>query len=331
MAEILEIMQRDVDHFIRYPILGGSTGEVCAASNAVDDLSGSAHPGGSEPPAPAASREPRRRQPQETLDSHAELIAEHHLEPSIEGNAVNVRVGLCGFTMSMQVYARYFPVVEVQSTFYEPPQDATMRKWLANAGPNLEYTMKVWQLVTHPASSPTYRRMKRKLDEHDQPGFFRDSPGVQEGWRRSIECAGVLSATAMLFQCPASFTPARENIRRMRSFFERIERPKARLLWEPRGPLWIAERQLSLALCKDLDLVRVVDPFVSPADQGHSVYWRLHGPGSPRASYDQHQLDRLHRMLLDAGSCETAYVLFNNLPRVDDPKRFAAIFRKTIQ
>jgi uncharacterized protein YecE (DUF72 family) len=173
--------------------------------------------------------------------------------------------------------------------------------------------------------------MKRKLDEHDQPGFFRDSPGVQEGWRRSIECAGVLSATAMLFQCPASFTPARENIRRMRSFFERIERPKARLLWEPRGPLWIAERQLSLALCKDLDLVRVVDPFVSPADQGHSVYWRLHGPGSPRASYDQQQLDRLHRMLLDAGSCETAYVLFNNLPRVDDAKRFAAIFRKTIQ
>jgi uncharacterized protein YecE (DUF72 family) len=58
--------------------------------------------------------------------------------------------------------------------------------------------------------------MKRKLDEHDAPGFFRDSSCVEEGWRRSTECAQVLCATAMLFQCPASFTPAPENIRRMR-------------------------------------------------------------------------------------------------------------------
>ena len=115
----------------------------------------------------------------------------------------------------------------------------------------------------------------------------------------------------------------------MRSFFERIQRPKARLLWEPRGPLWIAERRLALALCRDLDLVRVVDPFVSPAEQGHSVYWRLHGPGSPRAAYDHAALNRLHRMLLSAGSREAAYVLFNNLPRLDDAKRFAAICGKT--
>ena len=229
----------------------------------------------------------------------------------------------------MQSYARNFPVVEVQGTFYEPPRDATLQKWLATTGPGLEYTMKVWQLVTHPASSPTYRRMKRKLEKDDAPGFFRDSPSVEEGWRRSIECAEVLAASAMLFQCPASFTPSRENVQRMRSFFERIQRPKARLLWEPRGPLWIAERRLALALCRDLDLVRVVDPFVSPAEQGHSVYWRLHGPGSPRAAYDHAALNRLHRMLLSAGSREAAYVLFNNLPRLDDAKRFAAICGKT--
>jgi uncharacterized protein YecE (DUF72 family) len=135
----------------------------------------------------------------------------------------------------------------------------------------------------------------------------------------------------MLFQCPASFTPAPENIRRMRSFFERIERPKARLLWEPRGQPWIAHRQLALALCKDLHLVHVVDPFVSPPDPGRSVYWRLHGPGSLRAAYDQVALKRLHRMLLEAGSSGSAYVLFNNLPRVRDAKRFSAILRKTNQ
>jgi uncharacterized protein YecE (DUF72 family) len=100
---------------------------------------------------------------------------------------MKVRVGLCGFGMSMQEYPRRFPVIEVQSTFYEPPRDAVMMKWKATTGPFLEYTMKVWQLVTHPATSPTYRRMKRTLRAIDAPGFFRDSPAVQEGWRRSVE------------------------------------------------------------------------------------------------------------------------------------------------
>jgi uncharacterized protein YecE (DUF72 family) len=189
--------------------------------------------------------------------------------------------------------------------------------------------MKVWQLVTHPAASPTYRRMRRKVDESDAPGFFRDSASVQEGWRRSVECANVLSASAMLFQCPASFAPVPENIQRMRRFFERIERPRARLLWEPRGRLWRAQRQLALALCRDLDLVHVVDPFVTMPAKGRRVYWRLHGPGSARASYDGAALNQLDRMLFAVEPAGAAYVLFNNLPRVVDAKRFAAIARST--
>ena len=225
----------------------------------------------------------------------------------------------------MQSYARTFPVVEVQSTFYDPPADATMRKWRATTGPDLEYTMKVWQLVTHPAASPTYRRMKRGLEEGDDPGFFRDSAAVRRGWERSVECAEVVSATALLFQCPASFTPEPGNVERMRRFFERIERPRARLLWEPRGRGWTGQRELAIALCRDLELVHVVDPFVTPAQKGASVYWRLHGPGSARASYDDEALARLDRMLLDAEAPEAAYVMFNNLPRVGDARRFMAL------
>jgi uncharacterized protein YecE (DUF72 family) len=227
--------------------------------------------------------------------------------------------------MAMQAYARTFPVVEVQSTFYDPPADATMRKWREATGAQLEYTMKVWQLVTHPRSSPTYRRMKRTLGEGDEPGFFRDSPAVREGWQRSLACADVVSATALLFQCPASFTPEPANVERMRRFFERLERPRARLLWEPRGRAWVAQRDLAAAVCRDLRLVHVVDPFVTPVQKSESVYWRLHGPGSARASYDDATLARLDRMLLDADPPDAAYVMFNNLPRVGDAKRFVAL------
>ena len=236
-----------------------------------------------------------------------------------------VRVGLCGFTMPMKDYARHFPVVEVQSTFYEPPRDTVMMKWPTGGTPPLEYTMKVWQLVTHAANSPTYRRMKRALDPKDEPGFFRDSPIVHEGWERSVECANLLSATAMLFQCPASFDPQPENVDRMRRFFERIKRPRARLLWEPRGPKWVAQRDLALSLCRDLDLVHVVDPFVTRPKPGHPIYWRLHGITGARHSYSDAELRRLYEMLLEFEPVEPAYIMFNEMPRIGDAKRFLHI------
>jgi uncharacterized protein YecE (DUF72 family) len=235
---------------------------------------------------------------------------------------VTVRVGLCGFTMAIEDYSLYFPVVEVQHTFYEPPRDELLRKWIATTPASLEYTMKVWQLVTHAANSPTYRKMKKPLAPGAEPGFFRESAAVEEGWQRSVACAQVLGATGMLFQCPASFTPTPENIVRMRRFFERIDRPAARLLWEPRGPAWVKKRDEAVSLCRELDLVHVVDPFVTDPEPGHPVYWRLHGIGGPRHTYSDSELHKLRDMLRRVEPVEPVYVMFNNLPRVGDAKRF---------
>ena len=236
-----------------------------------------------------------------------------------------MRIGLCGFTMAMEDYVLHFPVVEVQNTFYEPPRDQVLQRWRAVTAPALEYTIKVWQLVTHAANSPTYRRMKRPLAAGAEPGFFRDSAAVAEGWQRSLQCATVLNATALLFQCPASFAPDRENVERMRRFFERITRPAARLMWEPRGSRWVAERSLALSLCRELDLVHVVDPFVTAPDPEQPVYWRLHGTAGPRSSYNHAQLQQLRGMLDTVSNAAPRYVMFNNMPRVGDGKRFAQL------
>lgn len=242
---------------------------------------------------------------------------------------MRVRVGLCGFTGSMKTYALHFLVVEVQNTFYEPPPDATLEKWRRATPSSLEYTLKVWQLVTHAANSPTYRRLKHPPSAVGEPGLFRESPVVEHGWQRSLDCARVLSASAMLFQCPASFTPSADNLRRMRRFFERIERPRARLLWEPRGREWVTKRELALSLCDELGLVHVVDPFVTAPERGRAVYFRLHGISGARHSYTEEELRALRRMLLEVGSSEPAYVMFNNLPRVGDAKRFQLLLAES--
>ena len=235
----------------------------------------------------------------------------------------------------MEDYSLYFPVVEIQHTFYQPPRDETMQRWLASTPRALEFTMKAWQLVTHPAASPTYRRTKRPLSVEERAGcgFFQRTAIVDEGYRRSIECARTLGATAILFQCPSSFGPDKANIQRMRAFFGPLAstRPAGlRFLWEPRGSKWVAAREEARALSDELGLVHVIDPFVTPPAPGRKgpVYWRLHGIGGARHSYSDGELRRLKGMLeevRDPALDDRPYVLFNNLPRIGDARRFIAL------
>jgi uncharacterized protein YecE (DUF72 family) len=237
------------------------------------------------------------------------------------------RIGLCGFTMAFEDYVREYRLVEVQQTFYEPPRDGTMRRWRALAPSDFEFTIKAWQLVTHDASSPTYRRLRSPLTDVDRAevGGFRLSPVVLRAWERTLECAAILRATAILLQCPASFRPTEDNIDRLRGFCRTVERPPGvRILWEPRGP-WPAE--VVVPLCRDLDLVHVVDPFVSTTVTPEQTYLRLHGITGARHVYTDAELDQLADMV-PVAPAQPAYVLFNNLPRVEDARRFRAVLAR---
>jgi len=234
---------------------------------------------------------------------------------------VEVRVGLCGFSMAFEGYVREFPLVEVQQTFYEPPREATMRRWRALAPANFEFTVKAWQLITHDATSPTYRRLRRPLsgEERRDAGSFQMTPIVLDAWSRTLDCVRLLDASAVLLQCPASFRPTEQNVARLRAFVAAVERPDGvRLLWEPRGA-WPAD--LVAGLCAELALTHVVDPFVARTTTPDRTYVRLHGITGPRHVFTDDELRRLGGWLPD-GVEGPAYVLFNNLPRVGDARRF---------
>jgi len=47
--------------------------------------------------------------------------------------AMDVRVGCCGFPMAKADYYRYFPVVEIQQTFYNLPRIQTAGRWREEA------------------------------------------------------------------------------------------------------------------------------------------------------------------------------------------------------
>ena len=235
-----------------------------------------------------------------------------------------LKVGLCGFTINQKLYYETFPVVEVQQTFYEPPPPETLRRWRDAAPEGFEFTIKAWQIITHRATSRTYRRLKTPLAAGDRErcGGFQASEIVDSAWKTTLACARILRASAILFQCPASFRPTEENVAAMRRFFSTIERPRnIRLLFEPRGD-W--PQDLLLDLTRELGLIDAVDPFLRDSVTPEFLYWRLHGIGSYYRAYTDEDLRALVSRLPSAAP---AYVMFNNIPRPADARRFVELAR----
>ncbi len=232
-----------------------------------------------------------------------------------------MKLGMCGFTIGAAAYMKRFRVVEVQQTFYDPPPLETLAKWRAQAPPGFEFTMKAWQVITHAGTSRTYRRMRRSFGERElsEAGGFRVNATTLAAWATTLAAARELRATAILFQCPASFRATPENVEAMRRFVATIERPEGvRLLWEPRGP-W--PQELIADTCRELGLLHADDPFIRPIATPELQYWRLHGNVSHRARYSDEDLLRIIDWL-PADPAVEAYVLFNNIPRVHDVRRF---------
>ena len=235
--------------------------------------------------------------------------------------ARSVKVGTCGFGLAQGKYGRAFSCIEVQHTFYQPPQLTTLDRWRSSMPDDFEFALKAWQLITHDAKSPTYRRLKRELSriEREEAGYFRNTRIVAEAWERTLASAEALQARTILFQCPASFTPASENISSLEKFFGSIDRRDLNLCWEPRGE-W-ADADIK-SICEGLGLWHVVDPFVRRTVTPEKIYFRLHGRNGWRYQYEDGELEELLAQLPKGQAC---YVFFNNRSMTEDALRFCEI------
>jgi uncharacterized protein YecE (DUF72 family) len=231
-----------------------------------------------------------------------------------------IRIGLCGFTIGAAAYFRTFDTLEVQQTFYEPPSPGTLARWRAQAPADFVFTLKAWQVITHRSTSSTYRRMKTRIDDMSKVGGFQLNDTTLRAWTVTRDAARLLDAKAILFQCPASFKPTEENVANLRRFFGAIDRPDGvAFLWEPRGA-WPDD--LLVEVCRDLDLIHTVDPFLRDTVTPEPLYWRLHGLGS---AYRPYTLDELTALAARVPPGANGYVMFNNIPRVADAKTFMGL------
>jgi uncharacterized protein YecE (DUF72 family) len=99
--------------------------------------------------------------------------------------------------------ARYFDLIEINTTFYRPIDGSMARSWLRKVGMGFQFTAKLWQKFTH------------------EPGpFDANDVALYRSGVEPLARAGALSA--VLAQFPWSFTDTetnRERIRQIRAAF----------------------------------------------------------------------------------------------------------------
>lgn len=226
-----------------------------------------------------------------------------------------MKIGCCGFPVGMKKYFGSFNVVEIQKTFYEIPEIKTARKWREKAPKNFEFTLKANQIITHPPTSPTYRK---PVVKPGNAGFFKNIEEVFDAYKKTREIAKILKAKIILFQSPPSFKQEKNNIENMRNFFSSIPRGFV-FAWELRGK-W--DEKTVKEICEELRLVHCVDPFKNKQVYGDFGYFRLHGIGGYRHRYSDKELKKLTQI------CKrNDYVFFNNVYMYEDALRFKGMMQ----
>lgn len=248
-----------------------------------------------------------------------------------------IKAGCCGFAAKggARAYYELFDVVELQSTFYKLPRVKTVEKWRKESPKGFEFVVKAWQAITHPPSSPTWRKCGSILSakERGQHGHLKPTSGNIEAWKRIVEICRQLNSRVCLVQCPPSFLHNRRNVANMKRFFGAISREGVRIAWEPRHRSWHDNPKSVRELCAELGLIHVVDILKrEPQSAGPVSYIRLHGLPA-ELSYKYSYLDKdLELLLQKVARLKTpeTYVMFNNLTMAQDCLRFRSLLSKSL-
>jgi uncharacterized protein YecE (DUF72 family) len=241
---------------------------------------------------------------------------------------LKIYVGCCGFAKGMKKYFQEFSIVEIQSTFYRLPQLKTVERWRKNAPENFVFTIKAFQALSHPTTSPTWRRSGFKESElnelKNKVGYLRPTKYVFNFWNKTLEICKILNSPICLIQLPKSFRDISENLKNAEKFFSKIKRNRVKIAVELRG--W-GEKNIK-ALCKKFELIDCCDPFARlPVylTKKKIAYLRLHGspPGKQMYNYKytKKDLEKL-KILIEKIKAKEIYILFNNIAMYDSAKQF---------
>lgn len=229
-------------------------------------------------------------------------------------------MGCCGFPVRKEVYYGKFDCIEIQKTFYSMPEIKTAIRWKLEAPESFVFTLKAPQHITHPASSPTYRKCKKDYGKRENYGFFKNTQEIKRAYQDFKEFALELGVKYILFQTPPSFKPDEKNMASLINFFVERQKDPFTFVLELRG--W--QKSHVERLNMRIKFIHCVDPFTSSAVTEDTIYWRLHGKNGYNYKYNDNDLCRLIKMVEN----KKGFIFFNNIYMWEDALRFKEVYEK---
>ncbi|MGH9186280.1 MAG: DUF72 domain-containing protein [Acidimicrobiales bacterium] len=201
-------------------------------------------------------------------------------------------------------YARRFPTVEVNNTFYRLPERPTFERWAAETPEGFLFACKLSRYLTH---------VRRLRDPDEAVGRFLD------------RAAGLGDRLGpLLLQLPPTLGVEPDRLAATLAAFP----PSVRVAVELRHVSWFSEEVAAVlhehgaALCWSDRHSRLLSPLWRTTDW---VYVRLHeGTARPRPSYGRRALESWIRRIGDATDGE-GYVYFNNDANACAPRNAAQL------
>jgi uncharacterized protein YecE (DUF72 family) len=117
----------------------------------------------------------------------------------------------------LRYYATQFPVVEVDSTYYTPPNEANSERWVARTPDGFRFDVKAFSLLTQHPTRPAalYKDLRPETEKKNVYAKDLEPKVVDEVWERFLSALSPLQEAgklgAVLFQFPQWFTLKRAN------------------------------------------------------------------------------------------------------------------------
>ena len=114
-------------------------------------------------------------------------------------------------------YARQFPLVEVDATYYSPPAETTAALWASRTPAHFIFNIKAFSLLTGHPTQPAklYKDLRPETEKRNVYPSDLQPAAIDAVWERFLSALGPLTEAgklgAILFQFPPWFTIRRSN------------------------------------------------------------------------------------------------------------------------
>ncbi|MBT3362086.1 MAG: DUF72 domain-containing protein [Chloroflexi bacterium] len=219
----------------------------------------------------------------------------------------------------LEYYSQFFNTVEVNSSFYRPPNPAYVYNWAKRAPSNFLFAVKLWQKFTHPKMFMDATGQEAIISQDDVDVFKQSISPLMEYGKLGV----------LLAQFPPSFTNSDEGKQILSGLMKAFDGYS--LSVELRHRSWSDDKETaSLLKENNVSWVQIDEPKfkTSVAEElpitSNIAYFRFHGRNKEnwwtgnaetryKYLYNQEEIEELAgRIEANAGKSELMFAYFNN-------------------